>query len=481
MNRAGPDAAAEGFADLLFARGYLIGTLGEPQLPPGWTRRAFGGWSVWHDPRLDYAEAPGPAGGEPCVACLGVILDAERPRDPPEAVLARLAEALGRSEDALLRALDTAAGRFVLLYRSEGRTHLVTDAAGTKQAYRYGRETTLVASHARLIARNAEGAKRQDVISAKGGYPGLDTPWRGVHLLTPNTRLRLEDMQVRRFYPRRKLKGLSVERAAEEVAQLMRGTMEHLATRRELHLSVSAGLDSRMTLALARDLPVRLFTFQRADKKGDNPLDVAFARTLQREQGREVRIVSLDEHEAAMPEGFRAVVVENTLARHLVRLAWAFHTEVPQDGRAVHLRSNLSEIGRQFYRRMAWPKRPRPHDLARLHLRDREDLKVSKVFSVIECYERFAEVTGILECEGLIDVPSLFYWEHRMGVWFANAAAEADVGIDTISPFNCRRIFELLLRVSRESRVGSAVHRRIVAEHAPELTAYPVNGEVLWP
>ena len=471
------------YADLLYARGYLIGTMAEPRLPRGWLRHGFGEWSVWRDPRLPYAEAAAPPGRlrgpGPRLACLGVILDADRPEDDPHAVLARLALALRRSEDAFLDALDTIAGRHVLLYEAGGRAHVVTDAAGTKQAYRHGGETPLVSSHAKLIVRNAGPRKDPVPPTFKFGYPGLETEWRDVRLLTPNTRLRLDDMEVRRFWPRRALRPVSVADAAEEVARLMEGTLRHLSGRLDLVISITAGLDSRVSLALTRDLAATLFTFYRHGTEDADSLDLAFAKIFAEDSGREVRRLAF--LEMTMPRDFAALLDGNTLASHARPLAWAFHSEFPQASRAIHIRSNVSEVGRQFYGTPRWSDPPQGRDLARLYYRGGRDQRpIREVFEAIERFERFAEVNGILRCGEMVDLASLLYWEHRMASWFGNCLVETDVGMDSVSPYNCRRLLALLLSVPEPDREASSVHRRIVATRAPELTRYPVNGEALW-
>ena len=471
------------YDDLVYARGYLIGTMAEPRLPRGWAHRRFGGWSVWHDPLLLHAEAAAPPGRlrgpGPRLACLGVLLDADRPEDDADAVLARLALALRRSEDAFLAALDTIAGRHVLLYEAGGRAHLVTDAAGTKQAYRHGGETPLVSSHAKLIVRNVRPKRDPIPPTFKFGHPGLETEWRGVRLLTPNTRLRLDDMEVRRFWPRRKLSPVSVVAAAEEVARLMEGTLRHLAGRRDLVVSITAGLDSRVSLALAHDLPATLFTFYRHDSLATDSLDLAFAKRFAEDSGREVRTLAL--RETSMPPDFAALLDGNTLKSHARVLTWAFHSEFPQAGRSIHVRSNVSEVGRQFYGTPRWSDPPQGRDLARIYYRAGRDRRpIREVFDAIERFERFAEVNGILSCGAMVDLASLFYWEHRMATWFGNCLLEADVGMDGVSPYNCRRLLALLLSVPEQDRARSSVHRHIVATRAPELTRYPVNGKVLW-
>ena len=472
----------EGYDHLFYARGFLIADGPEAWAPEGWTRRAFGPWTLRHDPLLAFAEAAGPPGPGPetAVAALGVVLDAERPEEAPEAVLARLAVALARSEAAFLEALDPLAGRHVLLARTGGRTLLVGDAAGTKQVFHYARERRLAASHARLVARNAAHAEPAPEVPFRFGYPGLATPWRHVRMLTPNALLRLDDMAPERFWPRAPIEPRGVEEVAEETGALMAGTLRHLAQRHRLRLSVTAGLDSRVALALTAGVPAALFTFYRNDTQDTDALDRAFARALEADTGRRVRVLYL-KRPVRVPETFRDVLAENTVGSHQKALAWGYFRAFPQDGRQMHVRSNISEVGREFYGSLSWPGRPGAADLARLYLRGRKDVRSADVETTTRLFREFAGVTGLLGCGHLVDLRSLFYWEHRMAAWYGNLVTESDAAIDTVSPYNCRRVLVRLLAVPRKDRAASAVHRRIVAERAPELTRYPVNGRTLWP
>ena len=477
----------EEYGHLLYARGFLLADRPEAWVPEGWARHALGGWTLWRDPRLAFAEASAPRAAlrlraEAHVASLGILLDAERPEDPTEVVLDRLAQALSRSEGTFLGALDALAGRHVILYRARGRTGLVGDAAGTRQAFHYARERRLVASHARLLVRNAAEAEPGPELPFRFGYPGLATPWRNVRLLTPNARLDLDAMTPHRFWPRRAIRPRSVESVAEEAGALMAGTVAHLAERHELRMSVTAGLDSRVALALTCDLPIRLFTFYRSDSEETDTLDRAFARAFAADTGRKVRVLYLVRPKQ-VPAAFRDTLAENTVGRHVTALTWALHRSFRRSGGTdlLHLRSNVSEVGREFYGKVAWPRHAGADDLARLYLRGRKGCTPDDLAATRRHFEDFARTTGILRCRRLVDLRSLFYWEHRMATWFGNVVAESDAALDTVSPYNCRRLLAGLLAVPREERASGAVHRRIIAERAPELTRYPVNGQTLWP
>lgn len=480
----GPAAAAGLDLDrLVYARGFILSSEGEPHRPDHWVRRAVGGWILWHDPRLLVAEAgraPGLSWRRTSLLCLGTIIDAEAPEGGPRAALDRLARALRRSEGAFLAALDTMAGRHALIYGVGGRTHIVGDAAGTRQVFRYRREATHVSSHGPLIARNGAEAGGIKLVH-RSGYPGFDTPWRHVHILTPNTRLRLEDGTLRRFWPRRRLRPVSVSAAAGEVGRLMEGALRGLAADHALAISVTAGLDSRLTLALSRGLEGRLFTFYRGDDMADDRLDLEFAEACTRDLGRPVEVMRLRERGSSMPKAFERLLDGNTMRPHIRKLTWMLHSRFPRDEPWIHVRSNVSEVGRQFYKDVDLPDPPRALDLARIFLTRRsEATKPREVFDTIHRFEQYAEATGILRGHQGVDLTSLFYWEHRLASWFANCLTESDAGMDTVAPYNCRRLLEVMLSVPRVNRERASIHRRIIADRAPELTRHPVNGRAVW-
>ena len=473
-------AAGVDLRRLGFARGFLVSSSAEPRRPGRFLRREVNGWGVWHDPVLPALEAdppPGRSWRRTGILCLGTILDAEHPEGGARGALDRLARALRRSEEAFLGALDTMAGRYALIYETGGRTRVVADAAGTRQVLCYVEDSVQVSSHARLAARNAARAEPR-TLRLRFGYPGRDTSFRRIDLLVPNTRLRLEDGDVARFWPRRRLRPVSVADAAAEVARLMRNTLRGLAPDHGLAISVTAGLDSRVTLALSQGIDARLFTFWRTDEVATDGKDLAFAEAVGPDLGRPVEIMRL--REMAMPREFVRILDRNTMRPHVRGLAWGLLTEFARDEPWLHIRSNVSEVGRQFYGTPRVPAPPRGLDLARIAMDPRERFSPKEVFGAIEGFERFARATGILGCADRVDLASLLYWEHRLASWFANTLVETDVAMGTVSPYNCRRVLELLLSVPAEHRLRSSVHRRIVATQAPGLTRHPVNGHHLW-
>lgn len=462
----------------LYARGYILRDDAEPAAPGHWMRARFGEWHLAHDPRLPAAQTRLRLFGCELLA-LGVLVDARHPEEDPEACLSRLARALARSEEALHAALDHTGGRYVLAYRRRGRAGIVSDATGMKPVFYHARGPRIVTSHPGLIMENAPVGPRRP-LPAKFGYPGVRGPVQHSMMLTPNAALDLAGMTPARVWPRGVLAERSVGEAAEIVRTHMGGLMRHVRRHHRLLVSVTAGLDSRLTLSFLKDAEdVRFFTYYRDERLDTDPEDLAFAELLRDGLGRDVEVLRLGGF-PAMPQGFREMLETNTFITHQKHLAWVYAHRYGAKKNLVHLRSNISEIGREFWRGKN-VEVGSGKDLARLYLQRDREYPAAYVFRVITLFEEFDRVTGLSACRGRVDLKSLFYWEFRMASWHAQLVAESDPAFETLSLFNCRAALEAMLSVPRADRAGGSVLRRVISENWPELAEYPVNGKPFWP
>ena len=75
------------------------------------------------------------------------------------------------------------------------------------------------------------------------------------------------------------------------------------------------------------------------------------------------------------------------------------------------------------------------------------------------------------------DVLDLFYWEQRLGSWCATGHLEWDLVREMFTPFNCRRLLDLLLRVDRTHRRPRryALHVDMIQALWPETLCEPIN------
>src|SRR5690606_24540111 len=142
----------------------------------------------------------------------------------------------------------------------------------------------MVASHHNLLKINAPNEQLRKEIPMKFGYPGLRGPLSNSFLLTPNSKLRMTDFRAERFWPKRAIVQQDLNEASEVVQRNMQGAADHITKRFEPVVSITAGLDSRLTLSfILNRANARFFTYYRNENADTDSMDVRFAREIARD------------------------------------------------------------------------------------------------------------------------------------------------------------------------------------------------------
>ena len=88
----------------------------------------------------------------------------------------------------------------------------------------------------------------------------------------------------------------------------------------------------------------------------------------------------------------------------------------------------------------------------------------------------FSKAMPVVERSG-VHMLDLFFWEQRIGSWYAQNLNELDIVHDTFSPFSYRPMLEIMLGVPAKfrKRDSSVLHYRILETLWPELAYWPIN------
>jgi asparagine synthetase B (glutamine-hydrolysing) len=240
---------------VLYARGSLLTP--EPHNPPlpDLTYEKLGSWHISFDSRMPYGAS---ASEESMVAVLGHVFEFSSGTSSNAEVASLLARVLRYTPDTFQWLLDRLAGRYVVVYGYSDLSALQQDATGMRSVF-YSRDGSVIASHPHLGASVTE---EEPVQPARGPRPaGLRTPYPGVLHLTPNTELMLSTMRPNRVFPRAELTPITVAEAAESILEKTHSYARHLFNEHEVAVSLSAGIDSRTTLACLREIIDRGVTF----------------------------------------------------------------------------------------------------------------------------------------------------------------------------------------------------------------------------
>ncbi|WP_020180885.1 hypothetical protein [Methylopila sp. M107] len=456
--------------------GFIL-TLDEPKCVPD----GYVGSSLFprlrFDPAAGFSEA---AAGGVAVAVVGTCVRTDADA-APENSSRWLADALATSETLLFSRLADLCGRYVVIYRAGGRIHAVGDAACVR-SIAYAGDEGVVASHARLVQDNRAATHRTFTYPTARGYPGDATPWAGTHLLTPNLVLDVQTGALRRFYPLEALRPMAVREAADHVLHRASTALRNfLKYGRTIVLGLTAGLDSRCALAVARYANVRLGTLTFLED-ASSAVDSDVARLIARRTSTPHDVIDVNDVDAsALDSQFRHSAYHMAFRR--------FTAEMIGRGRPwqVFLSSNLLEIGRTFY--AGHGAIETLEDVTGVYMRTlvRHQAKLSdEKLALYEDRARVAfgdylEKTCFWPATKFVEAGDLLYWEHRMPAWHSQAIMNRDQAMDTFIPFNSRSIFDAMLSVEQAKRRKGAIQLRLIKRLLPELSDVPINPKTFAP
>lgn len=494
------------YSHLLYKRGYLLSETRIAPPVPTWTQKRIGRYHIYFDPDNLWSFQQE---GSNWVALMGRAVDILHWSTDIEAIVGHLLVRMGVSGEDMLDYVDHLSGRFIIVYHTGNSTKLMTDAFGTRTAFYSLRTPLMVASHCRIIADllNSGECSRMAAIKrdrrwplpSANGYPGLLTPFEGVHILTPNTLINLEQGEVQRFYPREELPACDLPEVVEEVSVMLKRQLELLHDRCNLAISLTGGVDTRTTLAAARDVAEEVlfvtYGYRGEQEQKDVPLrqhvtgkqSAGHVRRWYERERRDTSIDTLVATEMAdalelrhvrlcsdmgcqedMGE-FNRVLDRNVYRQHRRGTAMALLSSLPPN--ALHIRSNLSDIGKCFYRHMGFRHLPLTEERMAHAWRQMQDIDPAiEAFGEFSLRTRFDTISNFG-----YDPYDMFYWEHRAATWLSLVLLEQDVAFDTFELFNCRVLAEKVLSVPAEHRLRWATHYGVIKRLWPVLLQWPIN------
>lgn len=456
---------------------------------PQWRTLACGPrFFLHHDPRLHVAERDG-------LLLLGSVYDLALDTMDLDAILADVGSYVA-DEARLHERLSDLAGRWTFAWHSQGALKIVADAAGLLPVFYHDSETLpLVSCNPELAAelagapvseagraRMAELSYRSETPmelsrSQRHGHdnwwPGELTPYRDIRHLLPNHCLELPGCGVARFWPSRPLPRRNLHSAARDASRLLAAIVAGVGkSRRNILMPISAGLDTRTLLAVSRNVMQRFsyFVYAPAVHQANDPFieDQRIAGQLAQRHRlplTELRYpTSLDgDFAERLASNMSFITASPTIAFEAQSIARTFGPDV------TLLNGNVSEIARNFYGFM-------PRSLVdENYLTSAMDADLSPL---TRAQIRKWLPGARLACDrGHIELSDLLYWEFRMGCWQAYVQVQLGGLLEIFTPYNCRRLLEILLGAPNGARSGvlAPLYREIIAQRWPELLQIPIN------
>lgn len=479
--------------NLLYKRGYLLTNFSIQNRPAvnihHWNRHNFSDLSVHTDPDVHFISYKAQSIE---IACIGIVMDPFHEWINTISILEKCVETLKKSFEIFWEYIDTLGGRFIILVKKEDQLIAFQDAVGTRSLFYFddpSNQHTLISSHSELIADllkldTDKKAKRflqdENFKNNKNRYyPGLFTPYRQVFSLTPNTYLDIRTNKITRFFPR---KNWSIEQhlsSVNDISLLLKNQLQLLNRKYDLAISLTGGLDSRLTLAASKKIKDAIFyyTLIYGNDHTSSTEDARVAKKLARTFHLNHHILQYDQ--SSDPE-FIAQFKKNTSgvsSDFRAKIAEILYHQYPQN--KLHIKSNIIDISKAHYRRR-FAYLPHHYDasvFSKLYYGSMDMPYVNQAM------QHFIDKTE-LQSHPTYDYDryDLFDWEHQRGKWQSLCLYEWDTVQDTIIIYNHRLILKHLISQSIKDRKRSTLHKQLITGMWPELLDLEIEqyGRLPW-
>jgi len=441
MNTAG-ETSTPALEELAFRRQFYLG----PEFLeyfPSWKRVRIGvALCLTAHPDLEVCHT---SDASRSITLLGYLLDPNNPAAGNSDIVDALLHKLDRF-DSFWTHTEELGGRWILIVNDGHETVIFNDAAGLRSVYFHAlgasRGGTVCASQPGLIAEKHSLPRNEEAlafIESRGHddsevywFPGNTSLYHDVRALLPNHYLRLGTGTTYRYWPDRDVPCIGREEAIDASARTLLGLMRSAQHRFSLALSLTAGWDSRLMLALSKNIIRNVYCFTLAYSDVEKSRDVTVPTTLLKKLGVPHFILHYPKQ---VNKEFKRIHQRSTSAPSA---AWCADVQIlyeqyPQD--RVCVTGDVAEIVKCYLRLPAPAQRKvTAEDLAAL----------CRIGTHPFLMKAFEEWLSDVQPRNL-NVLDLFCWEQIAGRKQQQIRNEADIAHESFAPLNCRRLLLTLL------------------------------------
>ncbi len=413
---------------------------------------------------------------------LGFMLDPVEPSANNIDILKSLIGKLLASKDlnSFFKNTYTLGGRWVLIIDDGNEIRLLNDTTGYRQVFYTDLsicEQLWCASQPGIIAEILNLDMDKDALefldldkykhwgNKEYVFPGESSLYKEIKHLLPNHYLNLRTGSCCRFWPDRNLDEMPLDECIQKSARILKGLMRSALNRFDLALSITAGRDTRLILAVSREISDRLYYFTHMHwSLSESSADIKIPARLLSRLGLRHNIIKCPQKINAE---LKRLYKRNVTAAHQVYegIFQGMYNSYPEN--RVCVKGNAIPIVKCHFHQSSNNGNANSSTLARL-------LKVEGCSFAMHDFEKWLSDARDIYNVNILD---LFSWEIKDGNWQAMAQLEFDIIHEVFVPFNCRRLLIDMLSVDREYRKPPdyKLHTELITLLWPELLMEPIN------
>jgi hypothetical protein len=358
-------------------------------------------------------------------------------------------------------------GRFVLVLIMKKEAKLFLDPGGSLSAVFSTSEKT-VASTPTLFGEkydwDEEIIRVLNMPESELWFPSGLTPKKGIKRILPNHYLDLNAWRVARHWPRSS-SDLTIEDDIDKnvsiISSCLIKTIGIVAERYPIQMTLTAGRDSRMVLACAREFMSKISFFTQSDNQ--ETIDMHIAKKLAKRLGLQHSFIPIKT--ATDDEMLRWLY----LTGHAIGGAiMKIHKTVESyDRQSAVINGIFGEVGRAYY-----CKKNDSIDMKITAEEIHERRQIPHHNRILSATEKW--LSG-LSGYNIFQILDLFFIEQGEGCGESPKFYTNTISLFGISPFNHRKIFKSMLKLPYDYRLSLQLPIDICLKQWPELLDLPFN------
>jgi len=404
---------------------------------------------------------------------IGDFIDAKNPYK----ILKDCAQELINSET-LLDLLETSkkyAGRFLIFFGSHQKLeYVLTDLVTSIPVnYSFDNNNLYIASHATLIADYLEIKVSEESIRIKNSaeqqqpLPYNITMYHNIYSLIPNHFLNIKSKRMDRYFPYKSLEEISMEDAVKKTINYTKNILKGYFSTRKLSLPITAGLDSRLVLALMKDHieDIEMYTFY-FDNFSEKTADIRIPKEISKYTNIKHNILPT------------LSIPENDKIRIHNELSGLENNSILSNG-YTYSQSTLAEYYSVPGEVITLTKSPFGKDLPESFATTNYFItKIHNYSPEAKKYiEKWIKDTKTYSEKFNVSLFDLFHLESRLGRWLPKSIQNYDYFMNQIYIFNSRYLIELWMSIPRDERTKKSLHIEIIKKEWPELLDFEINPD----
>ena len=388
-------------------------------------------------------------------------------------------------------------GRYLLLIIYKDEMYLLNDACGLRSVY-YHTKKSIISSHYNLINRftneNREYLFEKYLEANKTNsiwcLPGDLSPYTNIRSLICNHVLLLSNHTIKRFWPYKKADISSLDDASCYIAECIEKQIALLVDNFTIFQSLTAGNDSRMSLAASKKYieKIKFFTFVDSVTGlksikfniADAQNSVNFSRYVAEKFRLDYKSVVLEDQ---INQDENDILNFNHYHYHVRNLIPNFNRcFMPYDSlNSLHIRTNITEVIRKpYFLEGNNTDGTQLFDL--LAKWSMYDNKLSFYNDVIDYYKQYCDNMELFNVKEYgYNIGEIFYIEYRMNQWLSSVLINHDSLFDTYILFNTRKILEAGMNICAQWKDLNIIVTQIISRLWPDLSILPHPNTCVFP